>query len=112
MDASGAPHDLVAAGDDRTYADLATAEGLREIADYADGVGAHKHIVLPRDAAGATGEPSAFVDDAHAADLIMHVWTFRDENQFMATTFRIGEAPTAQCDSSKHGRQPRRVKGG
>src|SRR3546814_2490813 len=94
MDASGAPHDLVAAGDDRTYADLATAEGLREIADYADGVGAHKNIVLPRDAAGATGEPSAFVDDAHAADLIVHVWTIRDENQFMATNFRIDRKST------------------
>ncbi|NYG60186.1 glycerophosphoryl diester phosphodiesterase [Nocardioides daedukensis] len=99
MDASGAPYDLVAAGDDRTYADLATAEGLREIADYADGVGAHKNLVLPRDAAGATGEPSAFVEDAHVADLIVHVWTIRDENQFMATNFRIGEDPNAKGDS-------------
>ena len=28
----GAPHDLVAAGDPRTYADLSTPEGLAEIA--------------------------------------------------------------------------------
>src|SRR3546814_7024145 len=84
----------VCSSDLRTYADLATAEGLREIADYADGVGAHKNIVLPRDAAGATGEPSAFVDDAHAADLIVHVWTIRDENQFMATNFRIDRKST------------------
>src|SRR3546814_20064138 len=96
MDASGAPHDLVAAGDDRTYADLATAEGLREIADYADGVGAHKNIVLPRDAAGATGEPSAFVDDANAADLHVHVWPIRDQNPFLATNLRLRTAPNAQ----------------
>ena len=39
---SGAPYDLVAAGDPRTYADLVTPDGLDEIAEYADGVGAEQ----------------------------------------------------------------------
>ena len=99
MDATGAPYDLVEAGDTRTYRDLATPAGLRRVATYADGVGANKDLVLPRNAAGATTEPSALVGDAHAAGLIVHVWTLRDENQFMATNFRRGTDPNAKGDS-------------
>jgi len=99
VDAAGAPYDLVAAGDPRTYADLVTPAGMADIAEYADGVGANKNLVLPRDpATGATGAPSALVDDAHAESLIVHVWTLRDENQFMATNFRIGTDPNAKGD--------------
>ncbi|QIX25838.1 glycerophosphodiester phosphodiesterase [Nocardioides sp. JQ2195] len=99
VDASGAPYDLVAAGDPRTYADLTSPEGLAEIATYADGLGGHKDLVLPRDAPGAATEPSSLVDDAHEAGLTVHVWTVRDENQFMATNFRIGTDPNAKGDS-------------
>ena len=54
---------------------------------------------MPRDpATGATGEPSALVDDAHASGLIVHVWTLRDENQFMAANFRRGTDPNAKGD--------------
>ena len=99
VDAQGAPYDLVAAGDPRKYADLITPDGLDEIAEYADGLGANKELVLPRDpGSGATGEPSALVGDAHAEDLIVHVWTLRDENQFMATNFRRGTNPNAKGD--------------
>jgi glycerophosphoryl diester phosphodiesterase len=47
VDASGAPYDLVAKGDPRTYRDLTTPAGPRDIAAYADGVGANKELVLP-----------------------------------------------------------------
>ncbi|WP_109510031.1 glycerophosphodiester phosphodiesterase [Nocardioides speluncae] len=100
VNSSGAPYDLVAAGDPRTYKDLLTPAGLRWISEYADGIGANKDLVLPRDpATGATGAPSTLVDDAHARDLIVHVWTIRDENQFMATNFRIGTNPIAKGNS-------------
>ncbi|WP_240755451.1 glycerophosphodiester phosphodiesterase [Nocardioides iriomotensis] len=99
VDVSGAPYDTVAAGDPTPYSELVTAEGLREIATYADGLGAHKDWVLPRDATGATTGQSAVVDDAHAAGLVVHVWTMRDENQFMATDFRRGTDPNAKGDA-------------
>ena len=100
VDATGAPYDLVAAGEVRTYDDLVTPAGLREIATYADGIGTHKDRVLPRDpVTGATSEPSALVGDAHDADLLVHVWTLRDENQFMATNFRRGTDPNAKGDA-------------
>jgi glycerophosphoryl diester phosphodiesterase len=97
----GAPYDLVAAGDPRTYKDLITPAGLRWIAGYADGIGANKDLVLPRDpATGATGQPSTLVRDAHGRDLIVHVWTIRDENQFMATNFRVGTNPNAKGNAA------------
>jgi glycerophosphoryl diester phosphodiesterase len=99
VDSSGAPYDLASSGDDRTYADLVTPKGLREVASYADAVGTNKDLVLPRDTAGATGEPSDLVRDAHAEDLLVHVWTLRDENQFMATNFRRGADPNAKGDA-------------
>jgi glycerophosphoryl diester phosphodiesterase len=100
LDASGAPADLVAQGDPRGYADLVTPAGLGWIAGYADGVGAHKDLVLPRDpVTGAVGEPSALVEDAHDRDLLVHVWTLRDENRFMATNFRRGDDPDARGDA-------------
>jgi glycerophosphoryl diester phosphodiesterase len=90
--ATGAPADLVAAGDPRTYADLSTAAGLAEVATYADGVGPEKNQVIPRDADGSLGEPTSFVRDAHAADLLVHPYTFRNENTFLPADLREGTA--------------------
>jgi glycerophosphoryl diester phosphodiesterase len=86
----GAPYDLVAAGDPRTYADLSTPEGLAEIATYADGIGPSKNQIVPRDAAGNLLEPTSLVDDAHEAGLLVHPYTFRNENNFLPADFRQG----------------------
>ena len=99
VDASGSPYDTVAAGKPVLYRDMVTPAGLREIAAYADGLGSHKDLILPRDATGAATEPSDVVEDAHAAGLIVHAWTMRDENQFMATNFRRGSDPVAKGDA-------------
>jgi glycerophosphoryl diester phosphodiesterase len=94
LSATGAPADLVAAGDPRTYADLSSAAGLAEVAGYADGVGPEKAQVIPRDAAGDLGEPTTFVADAHEAGLLVHPYTFRNENEFLPTDLRdAGEEP-------------------
>ena len=93
LSAAGAPADLVAAGDPRTYADLSTAEGLAAIARYADGVGPDKTQVIPLQADGTLGEPTSFVADAHAVDLLVHPYTFRNENAFLAADLDEGEDP-------------------
>ncbi|MEO3777073.1 glycerophosphodiester phosphodiesterase [Micromonospora sp. B11E3] len=98
MDASGRPYDFTVAGDPRTYADLASAAGLEWIASYADGVGAHKNLIVPRDAAGRLLAPTALVRNAHRVGLVVHAWTFRAENQFLPVDFRIGADPNARGD--------------
>jgi glycerophosphoryl diester phosphodiesterase len=90
IDEVGAPYDLVAAGDPRTYADLITPAGLAEIATYADGIGPSKNLIVPRDAAGNLLEPTSLVRDAHRVGLVVHPWTFRRENNFLPLDFRQG----------------------
>jgi glycerophosphoryl diester phosphodiesterase len=92
--ATGAPFDFVDTGDPRTYADLVTAAGLREVARYADGVGPDKVQVIPRDAAGNLAAPTNLVRDAHRAGLTVHPYTFRAENTFLPTNLRSSADPT------------------
>jgi glycerophosphoryl diester phosphodiesterase len=49
INGSGKPYDFVVNGQARIYADLAKPAGLAEIATYADGIGAHKNLINPRD---------------------------------------------------------------
>ena len=79
---SGSPH-----------AELCTPEGLARIDEYADGIGPHKSLVLPRDPSGAIGEPSSLVRDAHRLWLTVHVWTVRLENRFLPTNLRAVDGP-------------------
>jgi glycerophosphoryl diester phosphodiesterase len=93
---TGGPYDLVAAGRPRSYGDLVTPTGLAEIASYADGIGPDKGRILPRDAAGALSSPTRFVDQAHEAGLVVHPYTFRDENAFLPADLRLGTDPGAR----------------
>ncbi|MGW5051143.1 glycerophosphodiester phosphodiesterase [Actinokineospora sp. NPDC004072] len=96
--ASGRPYDFTAAGDPRTYRDLMTPAGLREVATYADGIGPAKDLVIPRDAAGNLARPTTLVRDAHAAGLLVHPYTFRAENQFLPAGLRSSADPAAYGD--------------
>jgi glycerophosphoryl diester phosphodiesterase len=93
---AGAPYDFVAAGDKRTYADIVSAAGLREVATYADGLGPSKDQIIPLDAAGKLGQPTSLVADAHRAGLVVHPYTFRVENSFLPAEF---DSSAAQTDS-------------
>ncbi len=81
-----------------SYAAMATPEGLKGIARYADGVGVEKAMILPRTLLGNLGEPTALVADAHAAGLDVHAWTFRRENYFLPLGQRSGLNPAAHGD--------------
>jgi glycerophosphoryl diester phosphodiesterase len=75
-----------------------TPDELDRIDEYADGLGAHTSLVLPRDAHGAIGAPSSLVRDAHRRGLSVHAWTVRAENRFLPTNRRRGSAPDALGD--------------
>ena len=90
LSASGRPEDFGLAGDARTYADISTAAGLRDIATYANGIGPDKNMVIPRTAQNTLGTPTSLVADAHAAGLVVHPYTFRPENPFLPAELRRG----------------------
>ena len=98
IEAAGAPIDRP----DRSYAQLVSPAGLREVAEYAHAVGVHKGLILPRAADGRSSEPTNLIDHAHAAGLKVHAWTFRAENHFLPSELRIGE-PAAADHAAQHG---------
>jgi glycerophosphoryl diester phosphodiesterase len=60
---------------------------------------------VPRDAQGRSLPPTAFVDEAHAAGLFVHPWTFRAENGFLPPELRSSDDPAALGDHAAEPRQ-------
>ncbi len=89
LSSQGRPFDFVAAGagEARSYADLITPAGLREVATYANGIGPSKDMVIPV-VNGALGTPTALVTNAKAANLVTHIYTLRPENVFLPANLR------------------------
>ena len=85
-----------------TYASMLAGDGLRRIAEYARGLGAEKSLIIPRHASNNLGAPTDLVARAHAANLVVHPWTFRPENFFLPTALRVG-ATSAQETLRLHG---------
>ncbi|HEU4961333.1 MAG TPA: glycerophosphodiester phosphodiesterase [Sphingomonas sp.] len=75
----GAPAD----GARTSYADMASADGLKAIARYAWGIGPNKSLI---------GD-GRLVREAHDAGLRVHPWTFRTENMFLPRRWRKGFNP-------------------
>jgi glycerophosphoryl diester phosphodiesterase len=97
------PYDTVAAGKPRSYADITTADGLREIATYADAIGPSFRDLDPKpDTSGAVR--SRLIDDAKAAGLDVIVYTFRPENYFLPREYRGdgGDAARHDAGSIRH----------
>jgi glycerophosphoryl diester phosphodiesterase len=89
MEEKGSPADR----SDLTYPQMATAEGLKTVATYADGVGPNKAMVIPRTMIGNLGTPTTLVADAHKVGLAVHPWTFRRENYFLPLAQKSGVDP-------------------
>ena len=75
-----------------TYAEMASATGLKAVARRADGIGVSKAMLI---GAKAT---AGLVERAHNAGLQVHVWTFRAENVFLAPQFKRGDDLAAHGD--------------
>ena len=89
------PYDMAVAGGTLDYARMMTAEGLREVAGYADAIGPELRAIIPWNADGHLDPPTRLVPDAHAVGLEVHPWTFRPENAFLAPVFRHGDPQAA-----------------
>ncbi|QSB53153.1 glycerophosphodiester phosphodiesterase [Acinetobacter calcoaceticus] len=93
------PADFVESGETKTYADLATAQGLKDVAKYANGVGPSKGYILNFNDNGSV-QTTSFISDAHAAGLKVHPYTFRPENNFLPAPLKCSQdKPAERCPS-------------
>jgi glycerophosphoryl diester phosphodiesterase len=103
------PYDFAVAKDPRTFASLLTADGLKEVKTYADGIGPWKPYLIPSKQVDANNDgkpddlngdgkiderdrvmmaPTDVVKNAHAAGLFVHAYTFRSETFRLASDFK------------------------
>ncbi|MBJ9720919.1 glycerophosphodiester phosphodiesterase [Acinetobacter calcoaceticus] len=90
------PADFVESGVSKTYGDLATAQSLKDVAKYANGVGPSKNYILNFNNDGSV-QTTSFITDAHAAGLKVHPYTFRPENNFLPQPLKCSDKPAERC---------------
>ncbi|HYW49068.1 MAG TPA: glycerophosphodiester phosphodiesterase [Gemmatimonadaceae bacterium] len=66
-----------------TFRSMQSPTGLRRVRRYADGIGVAKELILTAKEDGTMGRPSTLVRDAHAAGLLVHIWTIRSDAPFL-----------------------------
>ncbi|MES2941508.1 MAG: glycerophosphodiester phosphodiesterase [Pseudomonadota bacterium] len=108
------PYDWAVSGDKRMFSDMVTPAGLAEIKTYADGIGPWKPYIVPikatldasgnivdrngdgkRDYNDASSQPAtSLIEDAHKAGLLVHAYTFRNEQRRLA--FDYNKDPKAE----------------
>ena len=99
------PYDWTKAGDTRLFSAMVTLAGLAEIKTYADAIGPWKPYIVPMkgtlDASGNLKDlngdgkitmqdaisqaPTTLVADAHKAGLMVHAYTFRNEQRRLSS---------------------------
>jgi len=97
--AAGIPADVVKGGSGPSYAEMVTPAGLAGVARYADVIAPPTRAIIPLGPDGRLGAPTNLVADAHKAGLLVHVWTFRPENYFLAADFRDANGPAARNEA-------------
>jgi glycerophosphoryl diester phosphodiesterase len=67
---------------------LTTPAELARIAEYADGLGSYKRLIVPVGEDKRLKAPTSLINDAHAAGLKVHAWTFRNEDEYLAPDYK------------------------
>lgn len=96
MQLLGDDKQVPADGGKLTFGAMMTPAGLREMASYADVVAPQVRGVILLGPDGKLGKPKSIVADAHAAGMLIRVWTFRPENYFLAAEFKNADGDRAR----------------
>jgi glycerophosphoryl diester phosphodiesterase len=90
------PYDWTVSGDpeleSRTFGFFATDEGLEEVSTYADGIGPWKRYIVSTLGSGPESQrtlapPTDLIDRAHDHGLVVHTWTFRNEQSRLVSDY-------------------------
>ena len=102
------PYNYAVTGDPRGFGDLVKPQSLAEIAKYADGIGPWKRYIISVRSIDANGDgkaddvngdgsvndadrpalpPTNLIEQAHAAGLFVHAYTFRNEKGTLSATY-------------------------
>jgi len=96
---AGKPADVVKAGRGPSYAEMVTPAGLAEVAKYADVIAPPTRAIIPLGPDKKLAAPTSLIADAHKAGLLVHIWTFRPENYFLAADFQDANGPAARNEA-------------
>ena len=80
------PYDWTVAGRAELFGHLMTPAGLAEVKTYADGIGPWKPYLINTSGGGIAA--TDVVANAHRAGLLVHPYTFRNEQQRLASAYR------------------------
>ena len=64
-----------------------TDAGLKAVAEYADGIGPDKQFVIPVRADRTVAPATDLVQRAHAAGLLVHIYTIRIDKEFLSPSY-------------------------
>ncbi len=99
VEPKGQPFDFTLSGDKRSYADLMSDAGLREIATYADAIAPFKWMVVRFE--GGKVIDTGLARRARALGLGVHIWTERAENEFLPEDLRSSANPADKGDMAR-----------
>lgn len=77
------PFDQTEAKTGLTYEAMITDKGLKDIAEYAEGIGPWKVLIVPQDREGNPFPATDLITRAHSKGLVVHAYTFRDEPRYL-----------------------------
>ena len=96
---AGKPADVMVAGAGPSYAEMVTPAGLAEVARYADVIAPPVRAIIPLGPDGRLTRATDLVEHAHKAGLLVHIWTFRPENYFLAADFKDANGDAARNEA-------------
>jgi glycerophosphoryl diester phosphodiesterase len=67
---------------------MVAGDGVKRIAEYANGLGPEKRLLVPVNTDGSLAPPTDLVPRAHAAGLLVHVWTVRIDKPFLPAGYQ------------------------
>ena len=82
------PYDYVAANSKVTFGDMIQPKSLKELSKTISGIGPDKRLIVPLGANGELEKPTSLIKDAHAAGLLVHPYTFRNEKNFLHASYK------------------------